>query len=69
MLGVEYDGEHHRGSRFQIASDIHRLDKVEQLWRVVRVTAEDRRAGVIRRVHRAVEAQGFECPCNLPSGR
>ena len=69
MLGVEYDGEHHFGSRFQIASDIHRLEKVEQLWRVVRVTAEDRRSGVIRRVHRAVEAQGFECPCNLPSGR
>ena len=69
MLGVEYEGEHHFGSRFQIASDIHRLEKVEQFWRVVRVTAEDRRSGVIRRVHRAVEAQGFECPCNLPSVR
>jgi hypothetical protein len=66
MLGVEYEGEHHRANRFQVASDIHRLEKVEQLWRVVRVTAEDRRAGVIRRVHRAVEAQGFECPCYLP---
>jgi hypothetical protein len=68
MLGVEYEGEHHRG-RLQFGSDIHRLEKVQQLRRVVRVTAEDRRAGVIRRVHRAVEAQGFECPCNLPSER
>jgi hypothetical protein len=65
MLGVEYEGEHHRANRFQVASDIHRLEKVQQLWRVVRVTAEDRRVGVIRRVHRAVEAQGFECPCYL----
>ncbi|HET6734785.1 hypothetical protein [Mycobacterium sp.] len=65
MLGVEYEGEHHRANRFQVASDIHRLEKVQQLWRVVRVTAEDRRIGVIRRVHRAVEAQGFECPCYL----
>ena len=69
MLGVEYEGEHHRINRFQFASDIHRLDKVEQLWRVVRVTAEDRRTGVIQRVHRAVETQGFECPCNLSSVR
>lgn len=69
MLGVEYEGEHHFSSRPQIAGDIHRLEKVERLWRVVRVTAEDRRVGVIRRVHRAVEAHGFECPCNLPSVR
>jgi hypothetical protein len=64
MLGVEDEGEHHR-----VVSDNHRLEKVQQLWRVVRVTAEDRRTGVIQRVHRAVEAQGFECPCNLSSVR
>jgi hypothetical protein len=67
MLGVEYEGEHHRANRFQVADDIHRLEKVEQRYRIVRVTAEDRRAGVIRRVHNAVQAQGFECPCHLSS--
>jgi hypothetical protein len=69
MLGVEYEGEHHFNNRFQIASDVRRLEKVQRLWRVVRATAEDRRAGVVQRVHRAVEAQGFECPCHLSSER
>jgi hypothetical protein len=46
-----------------------KVDDVAKLRRVVRITAEDRRADVVRRVHRAVEAQGFECPCNLPSER
>ena len=68
-LAVEYEGEHHRLNRFQVASDIRRLEKVEQLYRVVRLTAEDRRTDVIRRVHNAVQAQGFECPCNWPSVR
>jgi hypothetical protein len=46
-----------------------KVDDVAKLRHVVRITAEDRRADVVRRVHRAVEAQGFECPCNLPSER
>jgi hypothetical protein len=66
MVGVEYEGGHHFANRAQIRSDIHRLERVERLWRIVRVTADDRRADVIQRVHRAVEAQGFECPCHLP---
>jgi hypothetical protein len=53
MLAVEYDGDHHRVDRRQFASDIHRLERIEQLgWRVVRVVAEDRRADIIRRVER-----------------
>ena len=69
MLGVEYEGEHHRLNRFQVTSDIRRLEKVERLYRVVRLTAEDRRADVVRRVHNAVEAQGFACPCTWPNVR
>ncbi|WP_102141215.1 hypothetical protein [Mycobacterium hubeiense] len=69
MLGVEYEGKHHYDNRLQIASDIYRLEKVERRYRIVRVTAEDRRANVVRRVHNAVEAQGFECPCTLSSVR
>jgi hypothetical protein len=65
MLAVEYEGEHHFVNRLQIAGDIHRLEKVERLRRVVRVTAADRRVDVIRRVHNAVQAQGFECPCQM----
>lgn len=65
MLGVEYEGEHHRTERLRFAADIHRLEKVQQQWGVIRLTAEDSQAGVIRRVHRAVLTHGFPCPCRL----
>lgn len=67
MLGVEYEGAHHRANRFQVTGDVHRLEKVEQQYRIVRVTAEDRRVGVIQRVHHAVVSLGFQCPCKLPN--
>lgn len=68
MLGVEYEGEHHRLDRITVASDIHRLEKVQQQWGVVRLTAADTRVGVIQRVHRAVLSRGFTCPCRLGPG-
>lgn len=57
MLAVEYEGEHHRADPLQVASDIHRIEKIQQRgWRVVRVVAEDRRAHIIQRVKRLAPA-------------
>jgi hypothetical protein len=58
-IAAEYEGDHHRIDRAQFASDIHRLEYVERErgWLVVRLTAEDRRADVIRRVGRAFGAR------------
>ncbi|MGV0838449.1 hypothetical protein [Mycolicibacterium thermoresistibile] len=64
MLGVEYEGEHHR-ERLRYAGDIHRLEKIQRQWGVVRLTAEDSQTSVIHRVHRAVLALGVDCPCRL----
>lgn len=55
MVGVEYDGDHHRADRRQYVRDIRRLELLEQLgWLVIRVVAEDHRSDVLRRVRRAI---------------
>ncbi len=55
MVGVEYDGDHHRADRRQYVRDIRRLELLEQLgWLVIRVVAEDRQPDIVRRVRRAI---------------
>lgn len=55
MVAVEYDGDQHRTDRRQYVKDIQRMEMLEQLgWLVVRVVAEDRPAGIVRRVRAAL---------------
>lgn len=55
MVGVEYDGDHHRADRRQYVRDIRRSELLEQLgWLVIRVVAEDHRSDILRRVRRAI---------------
>jgi len=55
MLGVEYDGDHHRADRRQYVRDIRRWELLEELgWLVIRVVAEDHPTDVLRRVRRAI---------------
>jgi hypothetical protein len=55
MVGVEYDGDQHRTDRRQYVKDIQRLEMLEQLgWIIVRVVAEDRPEGIVRRVRAAL---------------
>lgn len=57
LVAVEYDGDQHRTDRRQYVRDIQRLELLEQLgWIVVRVVAEDRPAGIVRRVRAALAA-------------
>jgi very-short-patch-repair endonuclease len=50
-VAAEYEGDHHRTNRRQFNRDIARLDALTDLgWIVVRVTAEDVRGGILRRV-------------------
>jgi hypothetical protein len=54
MVGVDYEGEHHRMSRHQLDRDIRRSEAVTELGRDdVRVTAEDTDGSIIGRVGRA----------------
>jgi hypothetical protein len=54
MVGVDYEGEHHRKSRRQLDRDIRRHDLVTELgWNDVRVTAEDTDGSIVGRVARA----------------
>jgi very-short-patch-repair endonuclease len=54
-VAAEYDGAHHRTDRAQFGYDIRRLEKLQRLgWTVVRVTAEDRPADIVRRVRDAL---------------
>ncbi|BBY39350.1 hypothetical protein MMAN_34840 [Mycobacterium mantenii] len=55
MVAVEYDGDHHRTDRRQYVKDIRRVEMLEQMgWIIVRVVAEDRPAGILRRVRAAL---------------
>lgn len=55
MVAVEYDGDQHRSDRRQYVKDIRRMEMLEELgWTVVRVVAEDRPAGIVRRVRAAL---------------
>jgi hypothetical protein len=54
MVGVDYEGEHHRMSRRSFDRDIRRAEAVSELgWDDVRVTAEDTDGSIIGRVGRA----------------
>lgn len=51
LVAVEYEGDHHRTNRKQFNKDIERMETLTEMgWAVVRVTAEDCPAGIIRRV-------------------
>ncbi len=55
-IAFEYEGDHHRTDRRQFNKDIHRHDALIELgWIVVRVTAEDTRAGIVRRIQLALD--------------
>lgn len=55
MVAVEYDGDQHRTDRRQYVKDIKRMEMLEQLgWIIVRVVAEDRSEGIVRRVRAAL---------------
>ncbi|MEE2855318.1 MAG: DUF559 domain-containing protein [Actinomycetota bacterium] len=55
MVAVEYDGDQHRTDRRQYVKDIKRTEMLEQLgWIIVRVVAEDRPEGIVRRVRAAL---------------
>lgn len=60
---VEYDGWQHERSAKQRQRDRERREVLEGLgWRVIVVTSEDLRnkREVVRRIHRALEAKGYE---------
>lgn len=58
-VAAEYDGDHHRADRRQYARDQWRVRKLEGLgWIVVRVIAEDKPEGVVRRVRDALIGRG-----------
>jgi very-short-patch-repair endonuclease len=53
-IALEYDGAHHRMTRAAFDKDIRRMDALlEQGWLVIRITAADTEATVIRRLHLA----------------
>ena len=55
LVGIEYDGDHHRSDRRQYLRDIRRRDLVEDLgWRLLRVVAEDHPMDILRRARRAI---------------
>jgi hypothetical protein len=57
MVGVEYDGDHHRTDRHQYVKDLRRLEMLQEMgWIIVRVVAEDSPARVLRRVEEAIAA-------------
>jgi hypothetical protein len=54
MVGVDYEGGHHRRSRHQVDKDIRRHEAITELgWNDVRVTAEDTDGSIVGRVARA----------------
>ena len=53
-VGVEYDGDHHRGDRSQYNWDIRRLERLQHRgWVLVRVVAGDRPGDIVRRARSA----------------
>ncbi len=58
MIAVEYDGDHHRRSPRQFATDIKRLEDLAALgWIVVRVAAGTPRDELVARLRRAWAAR------------
>jgi hypothetical protein len=63
MVGVDYEGEHHRLTRRQFDRDIRRFDGVTELgWIDVRITVEDTDAVAIDRTRRAFARRGILMP-------
>lgn len=56
MVAVEYDGDQHRVDRWQYVKDMRRIKRLEELgWVVIRIVAEDRPTGIVRRVCDAID--------------
>ncbi len=54
-IAIEYDGDHHRTDERQFARDIARVERLEAAdWIVIRVTAKDKPADVLRRIRAAI---------------
>jgi len=52
---IEYEGDHHRTNQRQFNRDIARIEQMEAAgWIVIRVTAKDRPAQVLRRIRAAI---------------
>jgi hypothetical protein len=63
LVGVEYDGDHHRTDRRQYVRDIRRWELVEELgWLLVRVVAEDHPTDILRRARRAIAQRQSTVP-------
>jgi very-short-patch-repair endonuclease len=60
LLAVEYEGKHHRMTRERFDKDIRRMDEmIEQGWTVLRFTAVDTEATVVRRLSAAWDQRRF----------
>ncbi|MBS9535204.1 DUF559 domain-containing protein [Mycobacterium sp. M1] len=58
MVGVEYDGEHHRTDPVQYARDLRRAETLAALgWLIIRVIKGHRGADIVRRVARARQSR------------
>lgn len=70
LVAVEYDGEHHLRDRRQWRWDIIRLETLAQLgWIVIRVTAGDHPADILRRVCQALQERGYQPAFSVWPGR
>jgi hypothetical protein len=59
-VAVEYDGDHHRSDRRQYVKDQRRQRKLQAMgWIVIRVIAEDKPDGVVKRVRATLLARGW----------
>ncbi|ORW30900.1 hypothetical protein AWB91_18165 [Mycobacterium paraense] len=57
-VAVEYDGDQHRSDPWQFNWDVRRLERLQRRgWFVVRVTAGDRPAEIVRRVRSALDGR------------
>lgn len=53
-IALEYEGRHHRLSRYQFDKDIRRFDEmIEQRWIIIRVTAADNERTILLRLAEA----------------
>lgn len=60
MVGLEYDGKHHRLDRRQYVKDIRRAELLDDLgWHVIKVVNEDRPRDVVARTVRALAQRGY----------
>lgn len=66
LVGLEYDGDHHRTDTVQYFHDLERLDALSRLgWRDIRITREhrgDRLFAALERVRAALRDRGWSGP-------